>query len=221
MTILCYHRIMRKSHDDNTVSIRKFTEDMIGLMGKKVVYLDDYDYNNPNHIVITFDDGYKNIYNALPILKELGYPFEVFILGSYLERGNNNDKGFLSNDDIKTIINFGGRIQYHSYNHPRLDDILDEEQLEKEIKCPSEIKKLDNKGFKWFAYPFFSYNDKVIEYARKYYIGACSGKKLGNNNRYTLNRIKVTNDTIVGSPPNIFRKIYYLLVKLAKKFSSS
>ena len=80
----------------------------------------------------------------------------------------------------------GGRLQYHSRTHPRLETIKDMETLKEEIKVPEHLKKLDPKGFKFFAYPFWTYNTDVINVVKKYFQGARSGNGYANGTIYAL-----------------------------------
>jgi len=48
-------------------------------------YIQSGDKFSPNSVLITFDDGYKNVYNyAFPVLKRYGFPAVVFCTGEAL-----------------------------------------------------------------------------------------------------------------------------------------
>jgi len=87
---------------------------------------------------------------------------------------------------LKKITANGGRLEYHSKSHPRLETIKDMDILEDEIKPPEEMKALDPKGFKYFAYPFWTYNDDVINIVKKYFHGARSGNGHANGTVYAM-----------------------------------
>lgn len=53
--ILMYHKIDKEAKTRFYVSVDDFKRQMQELSDKKVVTLDKYDKNNPEHIVITFD----------------------------------------------------------------------------------------------------------------------------------------------------------------------
>ena len=78
--ILTYHKIkLFQSHDPIADGFFSFLIKMLSLLSRKVVYLDNYSHDDENQIVITFDDGYKEVVKyALPVLKFFKYPFEVF-----------------------------------------------------------------------------------------------------------------------------------------------
>jgi peptidoglycan/xylan/chitin deacetylase (PgdA/CDA1 family) len=201
--ILTYHHVKLWSRNEQTVGLFQFIRQMLFIRNKKVVYLNDYDPNDVDQIVITFDDGYKDVLTfALPILRFFRYPFEVFIVadfyqaaetGNWLKRRDRNTI-FLNKRNLQKIVKYGGRLQYHSKSHPYLDRIDDLQQLEQEIIVPENIKLLDNKGFQWFAYPYWRWNDKVMNIVKKHYKGARSGNGFEKNNEnYALDSIFMKN----------------------------
>jgi peptidoglycan/xylan/chitin deacetylase (PgdA/CDA1 family) len=193
--ILLYHKIDRKSSGNLTIDIYHFIKQMLAIRNKHIVYLDDYDPYNPEHVVITFDDGYKDIiFYALPVLQYFHYVFEMFIVDDFFRMANDGNLEFLDKDDIKILLHAGGRLEYHSKSHPHLEDITMIEALEEEVKPPEYLLALDNKGCDWFAYPFCTYNDKVVSIVQKYFKGARSGKGLGNDGSYALESIGMDND---------------------------
>ena len=191
--ILVYHDIKLFSNNENTVSSFVFFTQMLYLYfsKKEITYLKDY--NNPNtQVVITFDDGFKNILKyAIPILKIFKFPYEVFIVETYL---NNKHTEFINKNELDSIINNNGRLQYHSYSHKNLTSIEDIAQLEKEIVCPQDLKVEYKNCFEYFAYPYWEYNNAVVNIIKKYYIGARSGNGKSNNSIWALNSIKVKNN---------------------------
>lgn len=66
-------------------------------------------------ILITFDDGWKSTYtDAFPVLKELGYPFTVFLYKNYVDIGGKS----LSTAMIQEMLAHGASIGSHSVTHP-------------------------------------------------------------------------------------------------------
>ena len=79
--------------------------------------------------------------------------------------------------------------------HKLLTEIINEKELLDELICPDWLKEIDLKGFKYLAYPFWRYNDNIIDIIQKYYIGARSGNGFSNNTQYAMDSIKVTSKT--------------------------
>jgi len=186
--ILTYHKIkLFSGYDSIAIGFFDFFLKMLSLKRKEIVYLDSYNPDDKNQIVITFDDGYKEIIKyAIPVLKFFNYPFEVFLVSDFFDAAEQGNKDYCNKNDIKKIIKNGGRLQYHSKTHPHLDKIDNLEILKDEIKVPEHLIKLDPKGFNFFAYPFWSYNDNVISIVKNYFQGARSGNGFANNTVYAM-----------------------------------
>lgn len=133
-------------------------------------------------------------------MKKLNYPFELFVVGDYIGKNNDFDKGepltdFASTDDLNKLVKLGGRVQWHTKTHQNLVEIRDVKKLEKEIQVQDRLKNLDKRGMKWFAYPHGNINNQIIEITKKYFKGAVSCIQGDGVGRYKLNRIMVTNKT--------------------------
>ena len=66
-------------------------------------------------IVITLDDGWKSVYtDAYPVLKELGFPFTLYLYKDYVDGGGKA----LTADMIQEMMAHGATIGSHSTTHP-------------------------------------------------------------------------------------------------------
>lgn len=123
-------------------------------------------------IVITFDDGYSDVYNnAYPILEQYGYFATFFIIGETVDaRGN------LSADQLKEMMADGWEIGSHSMHHIDLNECYN---WEEEIVTSKSL--LENKlgvEILTFAYPYGLANSQVIDYT--YNAGYTSAVGLGS-----------------------------------------
>ena len=102
--ILLYHSI----NDDNSsmsLKINIFENQMKYLRknGYKTVTFDEINKSAKKQIIITFDDGYKDVFiNALPILKKYNFKATCFFVTNLIGQDNNWD--------IKKKIFFKKRI---------------------------------------------------------------------------------------------------------------
>jgi len=121
----------------------------------------------PKSIAITFDDAYNSIlHNALPLLKEKGYAFTVFVNTQSI---NASYKNILTWDELKVLQNHKGTIANHTSTHPHMVRYLkDESTKEWESRITLEITKaqkiLKEKlgvSNKMFAYPYGEYNEDI------------------------------------------------------------
>ncbi len=66
-------------------------------------------------ILLTFDDGWKSFYtDAYPILKELNFPFTMYLYKDYVDGGGRA----LTTAMIQEMVAHGASIGSHSVNHP-------------------------------------------------------------------------------------------------------
>lgn len=66
-------------------------------------------------LLLTFDDGWKSVYtDALPILREFGYPFTLFLYKNYVDGGGKA----LTTPMIKELVAAGATLGSHSISHP-------------------------------------------------------------------------------------------------------
>ena len=191
--ILVYHHIARhKSNDENTVSVDTFRQHIQYLIENKYVVVNmlDYDPDDEKQIVLTFDDGYKDVLNALPILKRYNLPFHVFVIGDWIGKD-----WAINETDIAKIIKSGGFIEWHTKTHPDLMQ-CNAKQLIQEIQVPNELKQLAPNHFNCVAYPYWKHNQDVIECAKKYFKMARSGNGNGiKNNKFAMEAQKMTEST--------------------------
>lgn len=200
--ILMYHKVFPTSPSQWWVEIDEFHRQMWEIKSRQVVYLDDYDPTNVNHIVITFDGIYSNILtHAAPILKKFGYPFELFIVGDLIGCDNHFDVGepsarFASLRELEELEALGGRLQWHTRTHPDMGDVRDQEQINVELEVPAALKASRSNSFKWFAYTHGKYNEQVLEAVKQRFRGAVSCNQGNASDCYQLNRLTVMNDTV-------------------------
>lgn len=193
LPIITYHEIDDKISGDKACFVKssEFSSEMEYLASKGYTTLtfdnikDYHKFKNP--IIITFDDGHRNVYtNAYPILKKYKFKAVIFIISKYIDR-----EGYLTTNQIKEmsdIISF----QSHTANHVNLAK-LSKEEIEKECSVSKkEIEGVTGKKVTILAYPYGQYDDRVIEIAKKYY-NYCATVKYGfnksNDDPYSLKRI--------------------------------
>ena len=88
-----------KDATEMLISTGKFRRQMQAIkdLGLNVISLEDFTALKRGEktiedrsVLITIDDGWKSIYtDAFPILKEMGFPFTVFLYTNYINGGSN------------------------------------------------------------------------------------------------------------------------------------
>ncbi len=142
--------------------------------------------NLDRRTVITFDDGYEDLYlNAFPILLEYGFTAFVFIITGFVGKHNSWDynlrrkpKRHLSWKQIREMSKYGFGFGSHTVNHPDLTKIDPAcGGVEYELKKSKEVleDKLGKEAI-FLSYPFGRYNRFVQGEA----------ERLGYKRAYTL-----------------------------------
>jgi peptidoglycan/xylan/chitin deacetylase (PgdA/CDA1 family) len=125
-------------------------------------------------IVITFDDGEKNIYDyAFPLLKKYGLPALVFLIAGYIGRNNDWDISLtghrlkhLTWDEIREMQKGGVRFGSHGMSHRNLTR-LHSVELEQEILGSKAVLEKEIGPVDAISYPFNRINPEVLDKVRK------------------------------------------------------
>ena len=190
--ILAYHNITESGMIGKrwlNVSSKSFMKQMAYLYHNHyhVIKLEDFvrfmnkeDSIPKKSVVITFDDGYKNIYRiAYPILKEHDFPATLFLTSAFIgkkaifpwlesnrdvsQRIRENESEWLplSWREVKEMSTNGISIGSHTMTHPRLG-ALDEKEMAWEIReSKNMIERKIGKRVSLFAYPFSLLHSRI------------------------------------------------------------
>jgi len=87
-----------------------------------------------NQISISFDDGFKGLYENIGIINQLEIPVTIFVVCSFLDKDN-----FLSANNLKELAkNKFIKIQSHTLSHSELPT-LDSNSLQMELQKSKEV----------------------------------------------------------------------------------
>lgn len=194
-----YHKIDIVTPSRWWVTPERFAEQIRYLRRHyKFVCLDEYELTSERQVVVTFDDGYENVYrHGFPLLKKLSIPFEIFINGDFLADWNEFDKSemltrFCNLGHLLEMSAFGGRIQWHTRNHSQLPSLSDEE-MDIQLTVNERLKSTFHAPhLQWFAYPSGMHDDRSESAVRRMgFVGALSVDDGSATNRFALNRVTV------------------------------
>ena len=192
--VLLYHSI---SDDNSRISLKVNNfENQIKYLknnGYTSINFDEIDQSAKKQIVITFDDGYKDVLvNALPILKKYDFKATCFFVTNLIGQDNSwdiNKKNFskketMNFNDINNWISSGMHIGSHSHNHLDLTKIS-EQNLLNELEFSKKIlEDKFNTANDIFCYPYGKVNQNVYALTKKIYNKAVTT----NRSRYDLKK---------------------------------
>jgi peptidoglycan/xylan/chitin deacetylase (PgdA/CDA1 family) len=144
---------------------------------------------------LTIDDGYKSVFDILPITKKYKIPVILFILADSKKANREEletDEELLSWDDIKLLQNEGWEIGCHSSTHPKFP-ALSKMQIEEEIISSKKIieKRLGNK-ISFFAYPKGAFSNRIKQFVKlagyKYAFSVLPGRITKKTDLYSIPR---------------------------------
>jgi peptidoglycan/xylan/chitin deacetylase (PgdA/CDA1 family) len=158
-----------------------------------------------NWVALTIDDAYKSFYeHGLKTFKQYGYPFTLFV---YVNATEKRYGDFMTWDHLKEVEKFGGEIALHSFNHPHLPKLSDEEILEDTKKSYDLFEKRMGYKPKYYTYPYGEYDNRVEKLIRSFGFDLIFNQNNGSvRNGYqnrSIDRIALVGDV------NLKQKIKY------------
>lgn len=123
---------------------------------------------------ITFDDGYRNVYEAaLPILEECGFTATTYFVSRQIGGCNGWDSGWMPYApcmDLKELREWSARGQEvggHTLDHTRLAAVSEPEAREQIAGCKRALEDMTGTAVDAFSYPYGSCSPAVVEIARE------------------------------------------------------
>lgn len=154
-------------------------------------YLDGKRSLPPKPVILTFDDGYKDLYtDVLPILRKYRVKAVAYIVSGFVDKPN-----FMSLQELREVASSGlVEIAAHSVHHLNLKAIKPE-LAEKEVgESKTAIEKLVGIPVNNFAYPYGDFNQNIIDFVQKAgYRTAASvipGAMHSEQDRYFISRLR-------------------------------
>lgn len=186
------------------VSLKELVEDLIA-----------HKTPPPKTVAVTFDDGFRNFFEAAyPVLEEYGFRATVFLVTDFC--GKHNDwagnppelprSRLLGWPEIKRLSERGIEFGAHTRSHKDLTKCPPGEMMREISESKKEIENRLGREAATFAYPFGSINAPVREAAAANFKAACStnlGKVRAGSDLFALERL----DTYYLSNPKVFEKL--------------
>jgi len=167
-------------------------------------------------VVITFDDGFRNVYqHALPVLQRYGFPATVFLVTDYCEKTNSwpsqpasiKQQPLLRWSEVREMSQAGVAFGSHTRTHPDLTRLGSQKAAEELAGSKQVIEDATGQPADAFAYPYGAYDGEVMRMARAHFQLACStvlGFATPESDLFALERL----DMYYLQSPALFRRLF-------------
>lgn len=205
VVILMYHRVGTVANDWERrycVTPEQFAAHMSALVrrGMRACTIHDFiEWRNgrlrlsPGAFVLTFDDGFKGVYeHAFPCLVSMAWPATVFLVSGQIgktdhwtrsENPSNGAHPLLGVGEIREMARNGIAFHSHSRSHADLTTLAPG-QLRDELEgARRDLEVLLGEPVPYLAYPYGRYNDAVLEATRNAGYEAAFSVQPGFNRR--------------------------------------
>jgi peptidoglycan/xylan/chitin deacetylase (PgdA/CDA1 family) len=181
LLVLCYHAVSDGWEHQLSVGPGAFERQlrMLRLRGLRGIPADAA-LNGTRGLHVTFDDAFRSVANALPVLERLGVPATVFACAGYADEGRPLDVPELAAeanahpdelatmgwDELRALTERGVEIGSHTVNHPHLPQ-LSEAQIRTELAdSRSQLEDELGRPCRFLAYPYGEHDSRVRAAAR-------------------------------------------------------
>ena len=150
-------------------------------------------------ILITLDDGYRNVYTkASPIIERLGMRATAYVVTG---RISGPDHSFLEWSQLPKLERRGVEIASHTVSHVGLTALSDRDALRQLVASRRVLeRKLDHR-VPWLAYPFGDFDGRIERLARQagYLLATTTvwGARQSASRPLALTRLRVLDSTHV------------------------
>lgn len=153
------------------------------------------------HLVLTFDDAYRNVYTeAFPVLQLHGFHATVFAISRWMGKtnewpGHEPPLGVLplmTWEEAREMQRHGVEVAAHTRTHPDLTQISAAVGADEIVGSKRDIEDRLGTAVETFAYPYGSISPEAVEVVREHFIGACTtrlGKPDSDTDLHLLPRI--------------------------------
>lgn len=161
--VIYYHDI-HKNHMYTSMStdVRLFKKhiDEIKSSGYKIVS----EIKEKKHEVqITFDDGFRGLYENFSFFKKENIPVKIFLIADYIGK-----KNYIKKNEITELLNTGlVTIGSHTLSHCNLNELSDEEINRELQKSKQKLEEMFDVTINEICYPRGQFDDRVVNHAKE------------------------------------------------------
>jgi peptidoglycan/xylan/chitin deacetylase (PgdA/CDA1 family) len=168
--VLCYHAVSEDWPHALSVGLETFEQQLTGLLrrGFRAAAAHELLRDGGRILHVTFDDAFRSVEPAVPVLERLGIPATVFACSGFADGGRPldipeleeqaeaypDDLATMDWDALRSLADRGVEIGSHTVSHPHLPRLTDAE-LQRELRESRErIADELARPCRYLAYPF-------------------------------------------------------------------
>jgi peptidoglycan/xylan/chitin deacetylase (PgdA/CDA1 family) len=168
--VLCYHAVSEGWPHALATGLEAFERQLRGLLrrGFRPAAAEDVLRNGGRLLHVTFDDAFRSVERALPVLEQLGLPATVFACSGYADAGRELDVPELAAqvrehphelvtmdwDALRGLAERGVEIGSHTVSHPHLPALSDAAVQRELRESRDRIQDQLRRPCRFLAYPF-------------------------------------------------------------------
>lgn len=119
--------------------------------------------NDKKEILITFDDGFRGLYENFSYFLEHHIPVKIFLIVDYLGK-----PGYLTLEEVTELLQTGlVTIGSHTLSHRNLDELSDEEIMKELGESKQQLEEMFGIVVDEICYPRGRFNSKVIDLVKE------------------------------------------------------
>lgn len=175
--VLCYHAVSDNWDDPLAVRREQLERQVAAAIrwGWRPASLDDVVADRARALHITFDDGFRSVLGALPVLERLDVQPTIFVCTGYAAGGrvldppplqavaasHPDELTTLSWDGLREAVERGADVGSHTRLHPNLRELSDGELRREVAISREEIESELGRRCRYLAYPFGQFDRRV------------------------------------------------------------
>jgi peptidoglycan/xylan/chitin deacetylase (PgdA/CDA1 family) len=212
--VLCYHAVSDSWPDPLAIRPKRLARHLQALLlrGFRPGSLADTIDSRRRLLHVTFDDGYKNIALAIPILERLAIPATIFVCADYARDGRSlalpefaeraamysGEVATMDWGDLRAVGERGIEIGSHTLTHPHLTELSDTELARELRESRTQLEDELGRACRYLAYPYGEVDDRVAAAAQSAGYDAGFILSWAGRSRYALPRVGLyRNDTVL------------------------
>ncbi len=142
-------------------------------INQEEIRISDYKDGKTCAVSLTFDDGMKEHYTIVaPELEKRGFRGTFWLNGAWIQDAPQIDTTHLTWTEVAQMHENGHEMSNHSWSHPNLAEISEEEVLSEIVKNDDAIEKHTGVRPTTFCFPYNVFNDEIVAMALDGKVGA-------------------------------------------------